>query len=117
MVNVWPPSLPGPLVGSTSEERVPTYIEDSAEVGAAKRRSRYSRSLRRLSFSMILTEAQVADLDTFYETTLVRGTDRFEWDHWRTGDTLNVRFEEYPRIAGISNHGTKSQVNVILMEV
>jgi hypothetical protein len=46
--------------------------------------------------TQVMTEAQVADLYHFIETTLDRMSLRFNWTHPRTGNSVEMRFREKP---------------------
>lgn len=117
MVNVWPTEFPGALLGTVSETRSNAFIEDTNEVGANKRRARYSKSLRTFNFRLLLTSALLDILEEFYETTLERGVDKFEWTHYRTGDTVNVQFAGYPSISDHPSAVDRYIAEVSLLEV
>ena len=87
---VWPESLPGPAVGTLAEGSTETKVSDQGEVGAARRRNRFTRALARFEFDMVLTGAQKDALLAFYDDTLVRGVEAFEWTHPSTAKTYLV---------------------------
>ena len=93
-MTAWPlASLPdAPLDGSFSQTPVPSFVDDRPDIGAARRRARFTRTLRRFAFRYLVTTAQKDALDTFYYTTTSGGVASFDWDHPDTGETLSVRF-------------------------
>jgi hypothetical protein len=93
---IYPPSLPKPEQGSFSESRLKTWVEDVPEVGAPRRRARFSRALGKWSFSLLLTGAEKETLLDFYKTTLGNGVDSFEWTHFTTGVVYIVEFTDFP---------------------
>jgi hypothetical protein len=86
----YPSTLPLPLAGEFSESALETKVQDAGEVGAARRRNRFTRLLRRWKFSLNLTEAEKASLYTFYDTTLERGVESFNWAHPTTSVSYEV---------------------------
>lgn len=90
----WPlASLPAtPLDGSFSETPIPAYIDDPSDVGAPRRRARFTRTLRQFSFGYMLTTAQKNALEAFFYTTLDGGVSSFNWTHPDTAVVYSVRF-------------------------
>lgn len=94
--------LPLPLQGAFGEDNLETKVQDKGEVGAARRRNRFTRSLGRWKFTLQATEAQKAALYEFYEKTLVRGVEEFNWTHPTTSVTYEVVMTGRPKV----NHFT-----------
>lgn len=92
----FPASLPCMLSGSLVENGVDPWIQDQGEVGAMRRRKRFTRSLKSFSFSMRLTNVEKAALIEFYDETLDDGVAIFNWRHPWTGDIYEVRFAARP---------------------
>lgn len=91
MPNVWPPTLPqNPQLG-WSEKKLDNKVRSPVDNGPSKVRRQFTNPVRRLTYPLVLTEAQVATLDTFHSTTLRDGVDRFEHVHPRTGLTHDFR--------------------------
>lgn len=89
----WPSSLPQlSLLAGAAETVQDATIRSEMDVGPAKRRRRYTAAVRRFSVPLILTVAQVATLETFYETTLSGGVDAFDWVHPRTLAAVSLAF-------------------------
>lgn len=94
----WPVSLPVAQDGSLVEGYFESFVSDQPEVGAPRRRKRFTRALRRFSFTMVLTTAQVATLRTFIDTTSDRGVLEFNWTHPITAVAYEMRFDGLPEI-------------------
>jgi len=95
---VWPPSLPQePLIGWV-EQWAETRVRTETDSGPAKVRRRFTAGVRQLQLPLALTEAQMATLDTFFDSTTAGGALRFEWQHPRTGATHEFRFLDPPQI-------------------
>jgi len=88
----WPGSLPLPEAGTLQETYVPPFVDDQAQVGASRRRKRFTRSLRSFSMTLILDADQLAVLEAFVETTSDGGTQIFNWAHPTKGTIYEVRF-------------------------
>lgn len=80
----FPSSLNPARDGQFSEAALETKVRDQGEVGAPRQRNRFTRSLRRFAFQLLLTDAEKELLLAFYDTTLVRGVAQFNWTHPRT---------------------------------
>lgn len=88
----WPTTLPSPLIGSLREGRIPAYVNDAAQVGAPRRRKRFTRTLKTFAFDLLLNDTTVAYLRTFIDTTTDGGVDEFNWTHPVTAVEYEVRF-------------------------
>lgn len=99
---VYPASIPAARDGEFSEDFLETKVEDAGEVGAPRRRNRFTRGLNRFSFKIVATAAQKAWLHEFYEITLERGVRSFLWTHTRTGQVYEVVMPSRPKAAEIS---------------
>lgn len=111
----YPTTLPQPDVSSLEEAATEAYVSDSSEVGAARRRARFTRVLRRWSWTMVMSATQRAALDTFYETTLENGVLTFNWTHPITEVSYEVLFDSRPNIKHFI--GTHYSASVSIMEV
>lgn len=94
----WPASLPVALLGTLQESTGEAFVSDPAQVGAARRRKRFTRSLKSFSFSMIVTNTQAAALRTFVDTTTSGGVAEFNWTHPVTAVVYEVRFSSLPQL-------------------
>lgn len=99
----FPASLPCMLSGTLGESATDTWVEDQGEVGAPRRRNRFTRVLRTFTLSMRLTTDQRAILLEFYDVTLDRGVNIFNWTHPWTGETIEVRLSGRPSIQHRAN--------------
>jgi len=98
----WPSSLPGPAVGTLAEGSLETKVSDQGEVGAPRRRNRFTRALARFQFEMVLTGAQKDTVLAFYDDTLTRGVEAFEWTHPSTSKTYLVVIPARPAVQHVS---------------
>lgn len=80
----FPASLPPGRDGQFAESALETKVRDQGEVGSPRQRNRFTRTLERFAFQLLLTDAQKELLLEFYDVTLVRGVKRFSWTHPRT---------------------------------
>jgi len=95
----YPTSLPLPMEGQFSEEMLETKVQDSGEVGAARLRNRFTRALNRWKFTIEVTGTQKDALYTFYETTLSRGVEVFNWTHPTTEVVYEVVMTRRPKVS------------------
>lgn len=78
----WPATLPQrPLREGFQEQTVDILLRSPMDAGPPKTRPRYRSAPRDFALPMVLTTAQRATLETFYETTLNFGVDPFDWVH------------------------------------
>lgn len=108
----WPLTLPKPRAGELSENPVAAFVNDAVEVGAARRRARFTRKLMRFSFGVTLSTAQAAALRTFVLTTTDGGVDEFNWTHPVTAATYEVRFANLPEIAAMTPGAWRAQIDL-----
>ena len=99
----YPTTLPCPVSGSMDSGKSDPWVDDAGEVGAARRRKRFTRQLGNWSFTLYLTKTQADALETFYDTTLDAGVSEFNWTHPFTAVTHEVRFSGRPRIKHLFN--------------
>lgn len=66
------------------------------DVGAPQWRRRTEIDTDQISFTLILIDTDIADLSTFYETTLASGTQAFTMTHPRTFATQTFTFTAAP---------------------
>ena len=94
----WPGTLPTSPEGPNYQESPPnTLIRTQMDAGPPKVRQRFTSGVRPLSFTWMLTKAQVATLDTFYVTTLFGGSLSFDGlAHPRTLAATTFRFTAPP---------------------
>lgn len=95
-MSVWPVTLPAPALNSLRETPPNNTIRTNMDKGPDKVRRRTTANVRPISFTLKLTPAQVATLDTFYDNTTFSGADEFDYTHPRTGAAVTARFVSPP---------------------
>ena len=74
----WPVGLPVELLQrGYSHETANSLLRSSMEVGPSKVRRRHTAGVENVTGNMLLTEAQLGILRTFFDTTLAYGSLRF----------------------------------------
>ena len=103
----WPAGLPErPLVDGFSREAASNVQRTQMDVGLAKQRRRSTSGARPLKCTILVTDAQYATFQTFFDTTLGSGAIPFDWVDFFTGSAASYRFvhpqpwTEQPRNAG-----------------
>lgn len=95
---VWPITLPtAPLLDGFIETTPETIIRSEMDAGPAKVRNRTTAGVRKFSMAFILDKIQTATFDSFYLNDLSGGTNSFDFEHPRTGETLSLRLTKPPR--------------------
>lgn len=98
---VWPPSLPQQVLASDYTEAADANtIRSEIDVGPAKLRRRYTAEIKVFQIGLVLTSAQVATLETFYDVT-IGAVDAFDWAHPRTLAAASLRFRSRPEYRAI----------------
>lgn len=108
---MWPTTLPQIL-------RLFTYaasmqdgsVRTAMDAGPDFVRPRFTRVTEYKSGDMIMTSAQLAIFRTFYQTTLLNGSQWFDWLHPETGAAAEFRFMAPPTWRPVS--GDKWQVEM-----
>lgn len=108
----WPATLPAYLIGSYSETSPDNVIRSTVDKGAAKLRRRTTANIRRASFSMFLTPAQVATLDAFY---LANAALEFDFTNPRTGAAVKARFTAPPEFGDVTGKNFNCAVELEIM--
>lgn len=93
---LWPAGLPADHFLGTSDRRVPALMRTGTDGGIAKVRRRFTSTPRNVSGRMVITDAQRATFDTFFATTLIEGSQTFDWKDPVDGTTKTFRFLDYP---------------------
>lgn len=89
----WPSNLPVTL-DNYSETPPDRIIRSSMEVGPQKMRRRSSAQVRKVSLSLMLTDAQLVTLNTFYDTNDALA---FDFIDLRTNTAVRARFAGVPK--------------------
>jgi hypothetical protein len=93
---LWPASLPQRvLLSDFVESADANTIRSEVDYGPAKVRRRYTAEVKVYQIGLVLTTAQVATLDTFYDVTL-NAVGTFDWVNQRTLTAAVYRFRSRP---------------------
>lgn len=92
MTIFWPSLLPKCQVRGKQRSAAPNVIAFGTEVGPGKVRRRSTARVKRLNGTFLLTRAQVAIFEEFFEDDLQDGALVFEWTDPVTQETGNWRF-------------------------
>lgn len=93
----WPATLPPPAISTLNEQPPDNVLRTTMDKGPAKKRRRTTANTRPMTFSIKVTEAQVQELDDFYEQDLYSGSLNFDFTHPRTGQIVEAGFKERPQ--------------------
>jgi hypothetical protein len=90
----WPDTLPQhPLRDGFSRAPQPNIISFGTEVGEGKRRRRSTARLQSWTLSFMMTAAEVAIFELFYQDDLGDGVLPFDWVYPMTGATWRFWFD------------------------
>lgn len=93
----WPATLPQrPNADGFQEQKVDILLRSPMDAGPPKVRPLYRSAPTDLALPFILTTAQRATLETFYDTTLGLGTLPFDWIHPVTDAAVSMMFTARP---------------------
>lgn len=112
----WPSGLPDYVLQDGYSEQPPDLrVRTQMDVGTPKMRRRATAAPTPIDCRIELTESELETLETFYDTTLVAGTLRFDWVHPRTQDNAEIRFRERPTYTplGGKNYIANLQIEVM----
>ncbi len=98
----WPATLPQELrLEGMQEQTVDVLLRSPMDAGPPKVRPLYRSAPVDIAGDMVMTTAQVATLETFFETTLNWGADSFDWTHPRTRAAATFMFAARPGYAAV----------------
>lgn len=105
-IPAWPNTLPQRLlVNGFDESPADALLRSNMEAGPAKQRRRSAAGSRTVNGKLVLTSTELADLLTFFNTTLLNGSLRFSWVEPRDGTTANeMRFTAVPSFTAINGY-------------
>ncbi len=87
----WPATLPQiPLHAGLTQSGKANLLRSVMEMGPDKVRRRTTAAVRPMAVSFVLTQAQKATFETFVESTLGGGVERFDLPNVRGGGSLHV---------------------------
>lgn len=87
----WPSSLPRLLAPGYSESPQDQTLRTEMDAGPAKVRRRFSAAVTEQQIRLLLTDAQLATFESFWDTDLAGGALSIDWDDPRTGSAVHVR--------------------------
>lgn len=97
MPEVWPIDLPqDPLTAGYSDVERSTTIRSDMGYGPAKVRRRAIVPMRDITYQFLMSQAQVASLNTFYDTTLKGGTLTYDFEDYINGGSVELRMKTPP---------------------
>jgi len=105
VVRTWPTAnnFPqGPAVGSWNSKRQSNKISNKPELGPPLERRRGRVSLLYASFSLILTDVQRTEIDSFYFDKCCEGMIPFYFVNPETGVTEIWRWDDSPTVSMIN---------------
>lgn len=112
----WPGTVPkSPLLDAFTEQPPREVVRSNVDAGPAKVRQRTTAGVRALTVTIRMTEAELADLDTFFVTTTNQGALRFDLEHPRTGALREMRFVRKPvyRLVTEDDYDVQLQLEVL----
>ena len=97
-IPAWAATLPQELFVAGYGQSAPAVtIKSNMDAGPAKVRRRFTAGVEPVSGTMIMTAAQLATLDTFFNDTLLGGSLRFSWTKPPAHSVAcEMRFTEVP---------------------
>lgn len=101
----WPATLPQFVLESGYQEQLQDQvIETQMETGPVKVRRRFTKSIRTFQCQMLMTAAQQAAFESFWQNDCLGGSISFTWVHPRTRVAATFRFRtpapQYQTIGG-----------------
>lgn len=93
----WPISLPqAPEIPGYEEQEPNAVVMTQMDAGPPKSRQRFTAAYAKVTFTFMLTSADVATFRTFYRTTLGYGALAFDFTIPRVGGTGSYKFRGQP---------------------
>lgn len=109
------PSLPKPLVGTFQEVPANNTLRSTMERGPAKVRKATTANVYNIAFTVMLSTAQVATLQTFFTGDADYGATSFDFTHPRTGATVTARFTQPPEYYDINGLYYRVNINMEIL--
>lgn len=98
----WPATLPQYHEIGLQETRQQAFVRTSMDVGPSKQRRRFTTATRFLEGTMLMTTAQKATFDTFYNTAIDEGSQEFDFTDPKDASTIqSVRFTAPPTFTAL----------------
>lgn len=105
--NSWPSDLPDKPLSEGYEESPPrTQIRTAMDQGPDKVRRDHTANVTEYQMQLVLDEEQLKSFDDFYKNTTNGGSEKFDWEDPRTGDSVEFRFVVPPTPTYANEGGT-----------
>lgn len=104
----WPASLPQQYFLGVDIGDDESRLVSSMDAGPALVRNRFTAVPQPINTPIILTGTQLVTFNTFYRTTLNRGTNPFTWTNPTDDSSVSMRFKSPPKWQSIKS-GLASQ--------
>lgn len=109
----WPASLPQrPDVSGYSEKPQSQVTRSEMDAGPAKSRRRFTAGTTDLAWAAVITGAQIATLESFYDSDIAAGALPFDMPHPRTGDTITVRMKSPYSLSALGGTRYKLEMTI-----
>src|SRR5262245_51568531 len=115
-VETWPTSLPQcPILNAFEEQPQLNAVSFQPDVGPLKLRRRASAKAWACTAEFRMNDAELADFNTFYETTLEDGTLPFYWDHPVEKVSYRWMFKsnEQPKITRYARNASRVHLSLL----
>ncbi len=113
---LWPESLPqSPLLDGWQETLADNVLRTEMEQGPAKLRRRSTVASGRMRAQFLLSAADCALLDTFYNDTLAGGVKVFRLLHPLRNVTIVCRFAAPPEYAAVNGEYCRARLSLEVM--
>lgn len=109
-MSAWPATIPQcPILNGLAEQRQRNVASFPPDVGPPKLRRRSTAAAVQTTVVFKMSNAELVDFNTFYETTLADGTLPFTWDHPRTKVNYSWMFsaDEAPQIERLAPNASQ----------
>lgn len=93
---IWPATLPAPALNTFRETPPKNTIRTEMDAGPPKVRRRTTANVRPVSFTLKLSKAQLAVLDSFFVDDTFSGAEPFQFEHPRTLEMVQATFAQEP---------------------
>lgn len=101
-MTAWPSNIPDDFERDGYQETLAnSMLTTNMDAGPPKRRRRFSADVKKMQGNIVMTDAEVALLETFYYTT-IKQVNPFTFTHPRTGVTISVVFTEPPSLVSFA---------------
>jgi hypothetical protein len=98
---LWPSTLQDLVNSDWTEEPIPSYIETEMEIGAAKKRVRYTKQRYAVTYTIWVDKDEYEIFFAWYESTMAFGTKSFEFTHPVKQTPVIYIFKEAPQVSSI----------------